>query len=208
MPLLLGVVCHEVAHGWAAEKRGDPTARLMGRITLNPFVHIDPVGTIILPIFLLVIQSPFLFGWAKPVPVNFANLRRRSDTALVAAAGPMTNFLLAALSAVVYHLVLTGLREGGMHSHHGLLLIAEPVLYMARLSVAFNLVLMTINLLPVPPLDGGRILVGLLPLALASRLEQVERFGMLIVMILIGTGAWEYIVDPVLSVFLRLMLGR
>ncbi len=113
IPLLFAVVAHEVAHGWVAEKLGDPTARLMGRLTLNPLVHIDPLGTVILPVVLLVIQSPFLFGWAKPVPVNFANLRGgRRDMALVALSGPMTNLLLAAISAGAYHLILSGFEAG------------------------------------------------------------------------------------------------
>lgn len=207
VPLLLGVIAHEVAHGWVAEKCGDPTARVMGRITLNPIAHIDLMGTVILPIFLLVVQAPFLFGWAKPVPVNFSNLRRRTDMALVAAAGPFTNFLLAALSAGLYHLLLSTSRTGWLYQGSAAFWVIEPVLHMARISVIFNLVLMTINLLPVPPLDGGRILVGVLPHSAAVQLSRVERYGMLIVIILIATGMWERIVQPVLDVFLRLLLG-
>jgi len=208
VPLLLGVIAHEVAHGWAAEKCGDPTARVMGRITLNPIAHIDLMGTVLLPIFLLIVQAPFLFGWAKPVPVNFGNLRKRSDMALVAAAGPFTNFALAVLSAGLYHVLLSMLHGGWIQRGSGVLWVLEPVLLMARISVTFNLVLMTINLLPVPPLDGGRILVGVLPHSIAAKLSHVERYGMLIVIILIATGMWEHIVQPVLGVFLRLFLGR
>lgn len=208
VPLLLGVIAHEVAHGWAAEKCGDPTARVFGRITLNPLAHVDPVGTVILPIFLLVVNAPFLFGWAKPVPVNFNNLKRRSDMALVAAAGPFTNFALAVLSAGLYHFLLSIVRSGWVQGGNPALWVLEPLFLMTRISITFNLVLMTINLLPVPPLDGGRILLGLLPLSVAVKLSRIERYGMLIVLLLIATGMWEHIVRPVLDVFLRLFLGR
>ena len=207
VPLLLGVVFHEVAHGWVAEKRGDPTARLLGRITLNPFVHIDLIGTVILPVVLIVTGAPFLFGWAKPVPVNFDNLRGgRRDMALVAIAGPLTNLFLAVVSAMVYHLVLHSLRAGWIPPEGGLVRIVEPVFLMARISVTFNLVLMVINLLPIPPLDGGRVAVGLLPRGLSAGLGRLENLGMLIVLVLIMTGAWGYIVNPVLSLLLKLFL--
>ena len=207
VPLLLGVVTHEVAHGWVADKLGDPTARIMGRITLNPFVHIDLMGTIILPLVLLVVHAPFLFGWAKPVPVNFENLRGgRRDMALVAISGPLTNLTIAVLSALVYHTVLSGLQNGWLSGQGPAVLVAEPVFLMARISVTFNLVLMVINLLPIPPLDGGRVLIGILPYRWASQLERLESFGMLIVLLLIGTGLWGYIVGPILGVLLRFFL--
>lgn len=205
---MLGVILHEVAHGWAAEKFGDPTARLMGRITINPLVHIDPIGTVILPLILLITKAPFLFGWAKPVPVNFGNLRGgRQSTAWVALAGPMTNFLLAVAGAALYHLIFSGFKNGWISPHTLTAAVAEPLFLMAGISVQFNLVLMVINLLPIPPLDGGRIAVGLLPLPLALQLERLERFGILIVLLLIATGAWSYIVTPVLSLLTQLLLG-
>lgn len=208
VPLLLGVVIHEVSHGWAAERLGDPTARHLGRITLNPLVHIDPVGTIILPLFLIVTNSPFLFGWAKPVPVNFANLRGgRRDMAMVSLAGPLSNFSIAAVSAVLYHLILWGFQSGWMVRGSLAAGIAEPLFLMARISVSFNLVLMAVNLLPVPPLDGGRIMVGILPIRIASLLARLERYGMLIVLILIATGLWGYFVNPVINTFMRLFLS-
>ncbi len=208
MPLLLGVVTHEVAHGWMAEKFGDPTARMMGRITLNPIVHIDLMGTIILPLILLFTKAPFLFGWAKPVPVNFNNLTGgRRSMAWVAMAGPMTNFLMAAASAAIYHLIFAGFKSGWIPAESIMGSVAEPIFLMAGISVQFNLVLMVINLLPIPPLDGGRIAVGLLPPALAFQLERLERFGILIVLLLIATGVWGYIVRPVLAVFMQLLLG-
>lgn len=206
--MLLGVVIHEVAHGWVAEKFGDPTARLMGRITLNPIVHVDPIGTVVLPLILLITKAPFLFGWAKPVPVNFGNLRGgRQSMAWVAMAGPMTNFLMAAASAGIYHAIFFSFKSGWIPSNSIMASIAEPLFLMAGISVQFNLVLMVINLLPIPPLDGGRIAVGLLPAPMAMQLERLERFGILIVLLLIATGAWGYIVRPVLAVFMQLLLG-
>jgi Zn-dependent protease len=207
VPLLLAVIAHEVAHGWVAEKRGDDTARRLGRITLNPLVHIDPVGTILLPAVLFAMNSPFLFGWAKPVPVQFANLRGgRQDMALVAASGPLTNFLLAVVSAGVFRIV-----EAWLHHGHGMGSpwagwIAEPLRAMAVISVEFNLVLMVINLLPIPPLDGGRVLAGLAPRGVARFLERMEPYGMLIVLILIGTDVWGYVVRPVLKLFIGIFL--
>lgn len=206
--MLLGVILHEVAHGWMAEKFGDPTARMMGRITLNPIVHIDPIGTVLLPLILLITKAPFLFGWAKPVPVNFGNLRGgRQSMAWVALAGPMTNFLLAAASAGIYHGIFSGFKSGWIPAGSIMASVAEPLFLMAGISVQFNLVLMVINLLPIPPLDGGRIAVGLLPAPIAMQLERLERFGILIVLLLIATGAWGYIVRPVLTVFTQLLLG-
>jgi Zn-dependent protease len=205
VPLLLGVVLHEVSHGWVAEKLGDPTARQMGRITLNPLVHVDLFGTIILPLTLLLAQSPFLFGWAKPVPVQFGNLRGgRRAMAWVGLAGPLTNLALAVASALLYH----GLRfadQQGLFPAEGVLhQLAVPVLLMARVSVAFNLVLMVINLIPIPPLDGGRVMVGLLPERAAFALARLERYGMLIVLLLIVTRAWSYVISPVLKFFMVL----
>ena len=159
VPLLLAVVSHEVAHGWVAEKLGDPTARLLGRISFNPLVHIDPVGTVIIPLALLVTNAPFLFGWAKPVPVQFHRLHGgRKAMAWVALAGPLTNLMLAAVSALVYRLVVFLFSVGAASGVPGLLL--HPLYHMARFSVVFNLVLMAVNLFPVPPLDGGRVLMG------------------------------------------------
>ncbi len=208
IPLLLGVMIHEVAHGWVAEKRGDPTARLLGRITLNPFAHIDLMGTIILPLTLLLIKSPFLFGWAKPVPVRFENLRGgRKDMVLVSVAGPLSNLFLAILSAVVYHLLFSAVRNGLVQGPGWLPWVIEPLILMARISVTFNLVLMVVNLLPIPPLDGGHVLMGLLPESLALRLEQLEKYGIIILLLLIGSGAWGYIVSPIVGGLRRLLLG-
>ncbi len=213
IPLLLAVTAHEVAHGWMAEKLGDPTARAMGRLTLNPLVHIDLMGTIVLPLMLILIQSPFLFGWAKPVPVNFANLRGgRRDMALVALSGPATNLLLAVASAVAYHVLLAGFQGGWIAAEGALAWLAEPLLLMVRISLIFNLVLMAFNLIPILPLDGGRILVGVLPAGLAVRLESLERYGMLIFLLIIAVpvlraSLWGYFLNPIVDTFMRLLLG-
>ncbi len=213
IPLLFAVVAHEVAHGWVAERLGDPTARLAGRLTLNPIVHIDPLGTIILPLLLILIQSPFLLGWAKPVPVNFANLRGgRRDMALVAMSGPVTNLLLAGVSAGIYHLLLAGFQHGWIADGSFAAWVAEPLFLMARISISFNLVLMAFNLIPILPLDGGRIVVGLLPGPLAYQLERLERYGMLIFLLLIGIPVlrsylWGYFLNPIVNTFMRLFLG-
>ncbi len=205
VPLLLAVVSHEVAHGWVAEKLGDPTARLLGRISLNPLVHIDMVGTVILPLILLVTNAPFLFGWAKPVPVQFHRLHGgRKAMAWVALAGPLTNLMLAAASALVYRIVVLLFSMGLGSGFLGLLL--HPLFHMARFSVVFNLVLMAVNLFPVPPLDGGRVLTGLLPRRLALQVARLERYGMIIVIIFVITGWWGYMLRPVVNLFARILL--
>ncbi|MDR3554043.1 MAG: site-2 protease family protein [Syntrophobacteraceae bacterium] len=200
LPLMLAIILHEVSHGWVAGKLGDPTARLLGRITLNPIPHIDPFGSILVPGILLLTGSHFLFGWAKPVPVNFGNLRGgRKSMALVALSGPVTNLLLAVLSSIVYHLTF----GDGSAGLAGALIL--PIHLMARYSVILNLVLMVFNLLPIPPLDGGRIAVGLLPESLAIPLQRAERWGMLIVLLLIVSDLWTRVLGPVIYLFLRIL---
>ncbi len=203
VPLLLAIILHEISHGWVAEKLGDPTARMLGRITLNPISHIDPIGSIILPGILLLTGSPYLFGWAKPVPVNFGNLRGgRRDMALVALSGPLTNFLLAVLSSIIFHLTFGGFT--GSAGVWGRIIV--PVHLMAKYSVMVNLVLMAINLLPILPLDGGRIVAGLAPEPLAMAMGRIERYGMLIVLLLIASGIWSYVVTPVIYLFWRILM--
>lgn len=171
LPVLLAITLHEAAHGWAAAKLGDPTARLMGRVTLNPFAHVDLVGTVIIPLALLVMNAPFLFGYAKPVPVNFSRLRNpRRDMALVALAGPASNILLAVLGALAFHLVPV-LPDAA----------TQWAAEMLQRLVLLNLILAVFNMLPVPPLDGGRILVAILPDWAAWKVARLERAGLFIV---------------------------
>lgn len=196
VPALLAVTLHEVAHGYAAERFGDPTARLLGRLTLNPLRHLDPIGTLALLFF--------GFGWARPVPVNFRNLRRlRQDMIMVATAGPFANFAMALLSA----LLLRSLPAGGA-SDAALLIVAEPLALMAAFSLYINVILGTFNLLPIPPLDGGRILTGLLPQGPAALLARLEPFGFLIVIFLVFfTDLWRLVLAPLVFFLVSLLAG-
>jgi len=179
-PVILAVTVHEAAHGYVARACGDPTAAELGRLTLNPIRHIDPIGTVILPLTLLLLTS-FVFGWAKPVPVDPRRLRSpRRDMALVAAAGPASNFAQA--------LVWTGLLGLAWNYHLTQAAWAIPLLLMAQAGIVINLVLGILNLLPVPPLDGGRILTSLLPPVLARPYARLEPVGLLIVLALLATG--------------------
>jgi len=196
-PLLLAVICHEVAHGWMAEKLGDPTARRMGRITLNPIVHIDLWLTILIPALLILSHSPLIFGGAKPVPVNPLNFRNpRRGMAYVAMAGPAVNFFIVALLWPIFGFLSARFEEV---EHPGLTLTLVSV--WALHGILINLILGLFNLFPIPPLDGGRIAVGFLPISLARRVAKLEPFGLLIVVTLLATGALRTILDPILSFF-------
>ncbi len=192
-PLLVAVILHEIAHGLAAEKLGDPTARAMGRITLNPLKHIDPFMTVILPGLLIISGSPIIFGGAKPVPINpgyFKNPRR--GMIWVALAGPMTNFVLAIVSYVMLVLLQNVHLSGTIPT-----MIGYVVSGWLMFGVITNLILGLFNLIPIPPLDGGRIAVGALPLSLARGLARLEPFGILIVMLLLLGGFFDIITRPV-----------
>jgi Zn-dependent protease len=172
IPVLLAITMHEAAHGYVAWRLGDPTAMRAGRVTANPLKHIDPVGTLLLPGLLLLIRAPFLFGFAKPVPVDFSKLRKpKRDMVLVAIAGPASNILLAILSAL-----LIGLGNI-LPTSAGLWLVNN-----LENSIIINLLLAIFNLIPLPPLDGGRVAVGLLPRSLGWRLAKLEKFGLFILL--------------------------
>jgi Zn-dependent protease len=175
LPILIAIPLHEAAHGFAAWRLGDDTAYRLGRVTLNPLRHVDPVGTILLPIMLLLAHSSFLFGYAKPVPVNFQRLNHpRRDMVLVAAAGPAMNILLAVISAGLIHLAYVLPDSASQWAGETLVR-----------SILLNLILAVFNMIPMPPLDGGRVAVGLLPRALGLPLARLERFGMPILLLLV-----------------------
>lgn len=199
VPGLMAITCHEVSHGFVAEKLGDNTARRMGRLTLNPINHMDIIGTLM--VFIIGI------GWAKPVPVNFNNLRNpKRDMIWVAAAGPVTNFSLALLSAMLMRLIV--FLAGGVSSEPlGMLL--QPVVLMLAFSVYINLLLGIFNLIPVPPLDGGRVAVGLLPNRQAAAFSRIEPFGMIIIIVLVFfTNAFDYFISPLLNFAIHLVAGE
>lgn len=199
VPGMLAIVCHEVSHGYVAWRFGDPTARMMGRLTLNPLKHIDIIGTLM--IFIIGI------GWAKPVPVVFGNLRNpKRDMIWVAAAGPITNIMLATVSAFL----LRGLVVFGNPAASGspLAMLVEPVILMLAFSVYINLLLAIFNMVPVPPLDGGRVLVGLLPHRQAAAWSRIEPYGMIIIIVLVFfTNMFQYIISPVLKIGVQLLAG-
>lgn len=196
LPIIFAITVHEAAHGYAAKYFGDLTAEKLGRITLNPLKHIDPIGTILLPALTLMLGG-ILFGWAKPVPVNFANLRNpKKDMLWVAAAGPASNFLMAILWTLVLNYASSTSGSAGFF-----------LIEMSKVGIMINLVLMVLNLLPLPPLDGGRIAVSLLPMGLATKLSQLERYGFVILIALMFTGILGKIISPIIGFFAQLILS-
>lgn len=190
IPVVFAITVHEVAHGWVANQLGDPTAKSRGRLTLNPIKHVDLIGTVVLPLILLY-AGGFVFGWAKPVPVDWRNLGHpRRDMALVAAAGPLANLLMLCLWAILAKL---------------LLLFAYPVwifhllIIMCSVGIIMNIVLMVLNLFPILPLDGGRILTAMLPARAAQLYSRLEPAGLLLILILLVTGVLGNILTPVVS---------
>lgn len=188
IPVLFAITVHEAAHGYVARMFGDNTAYVLGRVTLNPVKHIDPIGTIVLPLG-MALFTPFIFGWAKPVPVDWNSLRHpKRDMIWVAAAGPGVNLVMAILWAILYSILQTvGVQERFFFE-------------VTQAGVSVNLVIMALNLLPVPPLDGGRIMAGLLPRNLSNAYSRIEPFGLFIVIGLLVTGALSFVLQPFLAI--------
>lgn len=195
VPIIFAITVHEAAHGYAAKFFGDLTAEKLGRITLNPLKHIDPLGTVILPAITLMVGG-VLFGWAKPVPVNFGNLRNpKKDMLWVAAAGPASNLVMAILWGILLGFVKRGLDAGEFPT------AAYLFVEMAYVGITINIVLMVLNLLPLPPLDGGRIAVSLLPNNLAIQLSRTEKYGFVILIALMFIGVLGKILSPFIGFF-------
>ena len=189
--LIIAMTVHEFAHGWVAYKLGDTTAKYAGRLTLNPLAHIDPIGTVVLPLFLFIATGgQFVFGAAKPVPINYWALKNpKRDMALIGISGPLANFLFA--------LVLTAIFK--------LLPISANIDFVLRNLIFINVILGVFNLLPIPPLDGSRILAGILPPNLASKYSAIEPYGFIIVILLIWMGMIDYLIWPAVNLVLKLL---
>lgn len=199
LPVIFAITLHEAAHGYVARYFGDNTAWQAGRISLNPLRHVDPIGTLLVPVMILLVSGGgILFGWAKPVPVDFGRLRRpKKDMLWVAAAGPLVNLLMALAWALILKLAVQTPD----------FIYGEALAEMARVGINVNAVLMIVNLIPIPPLDGGRIAVSLLPWKAAVKFSQLERYGMVILLALLFFGGLEIIMRPLLRMFYSLLMS-
>lgn len=197
IPVLFAITLHEVAHGWVARRFGDRTAEMLGRLTVNPLKHIHPIGTVVVPAVTLMLGG-FLFGWAKPVPVSVRNLGNpRRDMIFVALAGPIANLLMAVMWAFFARLIMGLGLEGGA---------AVFCLGMAQVGVLINVILAVFNMFPLPPLDGGRVVAGLLPPAQAASFERLEQYGLVIILLLLFTGVLWRVLGPIMSAVNDLVL--
>lgn len=188
IPVLLAIIVHEVAHGWVALKCGDKTAQMMGRLTLNPLKHIDPIGTILVPLVLLSI-SGMIFGWARPVPITPNNLRHpRRDMVWVSLAGPFSNLFMALGWAVIAKMGMYVVHQGAGY------LVA--LVYMAQAGIFINIMLFILNLIPIPPLDGGKVISNILPPKRAYYYDKLEHYGLIILLLLLATGLLSRILSP------------
>lgn len=205
VPILLAVVFHELSHGLVAYKLGDPTAKMLGRLTLNPIAHIDIIGTLILPLTLYVMTNgQFVFGYAKPVPINPANFSNpRTGMAISAAAGPIVNLCLALISVLILKYVVlpfSMLAPDGITDQ-----LLEPIKLMLKASIIINTVLAVFNMLPVPPLDGGRVLAGFLPYKFGVIFDRLEPYGMLIVLFMVITGITNLVIYPIVKIIVKIL---
>ena len=194
IPVLFAITLHEVAHGWVANKLGDGTAKMLGRLSLNPIKHIDPIGTIVVPLF-MVLVSGFAFGWAKPVPVNMQNLNNpRKDMAIVAIAGPLANVAMAIFWVIFFKLVTVLVSDVN---------IAKGLMAMGQAGIIINLVLFVFNLFPIPPLDGSKVLSGFLPRSASLMMDKIEPYGFFIVIGLLYFGILGKVMNPIITYFMQ-----
>lgn len=198
LPVLFAITLHEVAHGYVADKLGDSTSRMLGRLTLNPVKHIDPIGTVLVPLVMMLLPGGFIFGWAKPIPVNTRNLKNpRKDMALVAVAGPLANLAMAL--GWGFFILLSNLSPNPG--------IQQGLQEMAVAGVLINILLMVLNLIPLPPLDGGRVLSGFVPRNIANMLDKIEPYGFFIILALFLTGIFSTVFGPIIQTLVYIILS-